>query len=465
MVANIYNKLGVINYSLEQSLDYYKKAEEILVEIHGEDHPDLGTVYANIGHCYSKLIKPKESLYYYQKRYSILERKLGIESYKTGKSYDLLSLHHNFLEQKDLALLTARKGNRSREIYTANAFKFLSQNDKLAFLNDHSPFDVFATNSNSEDLADAVLNWKGIVLDSIIDQKFKGNLQGSSGKLFSKDYAEDIFSILKDDQVLLEFIKYKHYHPERNEEKEIEKQINQLPNLDSIILPKVVFFESPFEEVLNHLEKETSRVSNEGASPSGKKIIIRVIGSETTKYPKVTVHFNSMPLSSMIKFISEITEIPYRFENDEVVFYSNKKPLEITKISSGKTQQIEKLVSQTFSLTEGDIYDLSDFDPDIFYLANEHFLNRNEKANKSLQTLITKNLKEYFKKLKLPLDGNSKYSLAYIPNFKKHPWKGGTLSISHEKKFVELIARHLKERSTKTEIFDLFFLRKKDCTR
>ena len=450
-VAWIYNRLGVLENSYQEKINFHEKALKIMAEIKGPDHHELQVIYGNLGYAYSQLIEPDKSIFYYQKRHSILKEKLGIEDEKIGKSYDLLALHHNYMEQKELALSAARKGNHSRELYTEKAFNYFSQLDRLAFLNEHAPYDVYGTLGEAEDIARAILKWKGIVLDSIIRQRQEETKVNERNESLFIDNFDKIRNSLQNGQVLLEFIKYRHYHPYRKMKRSKSSPEYKLPKLQLISLPGVQFFESPLDEVMQELERQARKHDITETESAKKGIKMKLKGFENKPLPKVTVTLNSMPIGSMIEFISEMISTPYRIENGEIVLYpKNLSAFSSHKIPIGSLSQSNEIVTEKFELSKGELWSMivSYFKDDPFanslWLDGKVYSEQEKKEKKYYEDQI----QSFLKRAGMNFGQKNLHSIKFNSDSR-------VLTIMHEKRHLDKFRWFLANNPLKTELYEL----------
>lgn len=82
------------------------------------------------------------------------------------------------LGNRDKAVDLIRKYSEACEALLANVLIFTTEEERLEFTRSQDPFSLLATANLSEDLANAVLRWKGIVLDSLLEDKLIASQEG-----------------------------------------------------------------------------------------------------------------------------------------------------------------------------------------------------------------------------------------------------------------------------------------------
>ena len=431
-VAELYCQLAKLEGFTDYRVKYFEKALKILTKIKGPGHNYLvPIILEDLSACHLRLMEPEKAFDCYQKRHSFLEEELSTEDKKTGRSYDHLALLHNFMQQKEKALLMAKKGNNIRESYTEIAFNFLSNKDRLAYLNLHAPFDVYGTLGEAEDLSRTILKWKGIILDSILRQKpkklqnqeallanFQRHLledggilgQDENGYLVFKDeetknaYEEAILyswydaptakktkydfeseklieekellfqdnfdkirNSLKDGQALLEFIKYKHYHPYRKMIRSKAYSEDNQSKLQLISLPGVKFFRSPLDEVLQELERLAWKHDITESEPSKRGIKIKLKDFENKPLPKISITLNRMTIGSIINIISGMINTSYRIEKGEIVFYAERQ-----------------IITEEFELSQSELLKILGDQFQFLKTISPNFMKDHEEINKTI---------------------------------------------------------------------------------
>jgi len=105
-IGVIYSVLG--NY--ETALEFHQKGLTILIEAFGENHPDLSGYYHNIGFAYSGLGNYEKALEFYQKGLAISIKALGKDHPQIGGYYDNIGIAYGNLGNYEKALEFHQKG-------------------------------------------------------------------------------------------------------------------------------------------------------------------------------------------------------------------------------------------------------------------------------------------------------------------------------------------------------------------
>ena len=109
--AMFYYEMGVQHEFIdnyEKAIKFYQLSEEILIEVIGDNNPNLGKIYSNIGKIFSDKGDYENALFYYNKT-------LKLEQEKLGKHHPSLSSTFN-----NIGTLFRYKGNYDKSIYFLN---------------------------------------------------------------------------------------------------------------------------------------------------------------------------------------------------------------------------------------------------------------------------------------------------------------------------------------------------------
>ena len=108
----------------------------------------------------------------YQEALRILQKVLGPEHPDTATSLDNLALLEFDLGRIDEATALARQASAAELTILSKIFSFTSEQQRLAYLDIFHPYSLFPFLKGTEtDLAAAVLRYKGVVLDSIVEDR------------------------------------------------------------------------------------------------------------------------------------------------------------------------------------------------------------------------------------------------------------------------------------------------------
>ena len=108
----------------------------------------------------------------YQEALRIRQKVLGPEHPDTATSLDNLALLEFDLGRIDEATALARQASAAELTILSKIFSFTSEQQRLAYLDIFHPYSLFPFLKGTEaDLAAAVLRYKGVVLDSIVEDR------------------------------------------------------------------------------------------------------------------------------------------------------------------------------------------------------------------------------------------------------------------------------------------------------
>ena len=173
--ATSLNNLAVLYWVMGE----YAKAEPLLQEalrirqkVLGPEHPDTAQSLNNLAGLYQAMgdtPKPSRS---YQEALQIWQKVLGPEHPDTAISLDNLALLEFDLGRIDEATALARQASAAELTILSKIFSFTSEEQRLAYLDIFHPYSLFPFLKGTEaDLAAAVLRYKGVVLDSIVEDR------------------------------------------------------------------------------------------------------------------------------------------------------------------------------------------------------------------------------------------------------------------------------------------------------
>src|SRR5262249_22541912 len=106
-----------------------------------------------------------------QRASKIYEKALGLEHPETAASLSNLALLHYEMGDSKEALRLALQARRGEEKTLSNILSFTSEQQRLAFQKTIYPYDLPATLGSGSELAEIVLRQKGVVLDSLLEDR------------------------------------------------------------------------------------------------------------------------------------------------------------------------------------------------------------------------------------------------------------------------------------------------------
>jgi hypothetical protein len=102
---------------------------------------------------------------------AICEKALGPEHPFTANNLSNISILDIDLGKAGDALESAVRAGKSQETQLGNILSFTSEQQRLAFQGTTNPFTLVATLGSAPDIAQAILHNKGVVLDSLLEDR------------------------------------------------------------------------------------------------------------------------------------------------------------------------------------------------------------------------------------------------------------------------------------------------------
>jgi len=173
--AKSLNNLGLVY----QAMGEYAKAEPFLQEalrirqkVLGPEHPDTAESLNNLAMLYYATGEYGKAEPLYREALRILQAVLGPEHPGTATSRDNLAFCEFDLGRIDEATAVARQAAAAELTMLSKIFSFTSEQQRLAYLDIFHPYRLFPFLKGTEaDFAAAILRYKGVVLDSIIEDR------------------------------------------------------------------------------------------------------------------------------------------------------------------------------------------------------------------------------------------------------------------------------------------------------
>jgi tetratricopeptide (TPR) repeat protein len=169
------NNLG----ELYRAMGEYAKAEPLLQEalriwqkVLGPEHSDTATGLDNLAGLYRAMGEYAKGEPLLKEALRIWQKVLGPEHPLTATGLDNLALLEFDLGRIDEATALARQASALDLTILSKIFSFTSEQQRLAYLDIFRPYILFPILKGTEtDLAAAILRYKGVVLDSIIEDR------------------------------------------------------------------------------------------------------------------------------------------------------------------------------------------------------------------------------------------------------------------------------------------------------
>jgi CHAT domain-containing protein/Tfp pilus assembly protein PilF len=173
-LATAYQDMG--EYSKAEAL--LKRAIAICTKSLGPEHPDTGRSINNLGVVYHKMGKYDEAEALFARALKIAKKRLGSDHPRTAISLERLALVKIALGKPAEAVALMKQARAAEESHLSNILSFTSEQQRLEFQKTLSPYDVAGTLGEAPELAQAVLREKGIVLDSLLEDRLVAEASG-----------------------------------------------------------------------------------------------------------------------------------------------------------------------------------------------------------------------------------------------------------------------------------------------
>ena len=167
-LAGLYQDMG--EYAKAEPL--YQEARQICQKVLGPEHPDTATSLNNLAELYKHMGEYAKAEPLLQEALRIRQKVLGPEHPDTAASLNNLAYFEFDLGRIDEATALARQASAAELRILSKIFSFTSEQQRLAYLDIFDPYSLFPVLKGTEtDLAKAVLRYKGVVLDSIVEDR------------------------------------------------------------------------------------------------------------------------------------------------------------------------------------------------------------------------------------------------------------------------------------------------------
>ena len=162
----------------------YQGALQIRQKLLGTEHLDTAQSLNNLGGLYEDMDEYAKAEPLYQEALQIRQKVLGPEHPDTAQSLDNLAVLEFDLGRIDQAAAFARQASAAELTILSKIFSFTSEEQRLAYLDIFHPYSLFPFLKGTEtDLAAAVLRYKGVVLDSIVEDRLLAEARSQDQKL------------------------------------------------------------------------------------------------------------------------------------------------------------------------------------------------------------------------------------------------------------------------------------------
>ncbi len=179
--ATTLNNLALVYRSLAE----FGKAEPLLQralkideDALGPQHPRTATDLNNLALLYHTMGDYSKAEPLFQRALRIDQKALGPEHPDTARDLNNLAVLKIDLGDTREAMLLRVQARTAEEKYLSNILSFTSEEQRLAFHKSIHPYSVSGTLGNAAELAETVLREKGIVLDSLLEDRLVAEASG-----------------------------------------------------------------------------------------------------------------------------------------------------------------------------------------------------------------------------------------------------------------------------------------------
>src|ERR1700730_11263313 len=167
-LAELYKAMG--EYAKAEPL--YQEALRIPQKVLGPEHPDVAASLNNLAALYWEMGEYAKTEPLLQEALRIWQKVLGKEHPNTAVGLNNLALLEFDLGRIGEATALARQASAVELTILSKIFSFTSEEQRLAYLDLFHPYQLFPFLKGTEaDLAAAALRYKGVVLDSIVEDR------------------------------------------------------------------------------------------------------------------------------------------------------------------------------------------------------------------------------------------------------------------------------------------------------
>jgi tetratricopeptide (TPR) repeat protein len=150
----------------------YQQALRIDETALGENHPDTAVIMSNLGTLYNETGDYAKAEPLLQRALTISRKVFGPEHPRTATILNNLAILELDLANIPEARALAQRSGKAQLKALSTVLSFCSEPQRLAYQNTVDPYGVFAAiNGSDSELALACLRYKGVVLDSIIEDR------------------------------------------------------------------------------------------------------------------------------------------------------------------------------------------------------------------------------------------------------------------------------------------------------
>ena len=149
----------------------YQRALAIREETLGPQHSDTATSLNNLAMLYEAMGDYAKAEPLSRRALAIYEEALGPQHPVTATILSNLALLEMVLGKRPEALELTRRADQAKTVNLGNILSFTSEQQRLAFQRKVHSFDIPATLGSAPEIAEVVLHNKGVVLDSLLEDR------------------------------------------------------------------------------------------------------------------------------------------------------------------------------------------------------------------------------------------------------------------------------------------------------
>ena len=159
------------DYKTDKALPLLERALEIREEELGPEHRETVEILSDLASAYLVAKNFSKAAELSERVLKIAEQRLGPDHQDTGTYMNNLALMYLVIGKQSEALeLTRRSADVSMQ-HLRKILSFTSEQQRLAFISQMRPWTQFGTVGSAPDMARMVLRLKGVVLDSILEDR------------------------------------------------------------------------------------------------------------------------------------------------------------------------------------------------------------------------------------------------------------------------------------------------------
>jgi CHAT domain-containing protein/Tfp pilus assembly protein PilF len=174
-IAHCFNNLADVAQQIgkyEKAESLYNKALQIYEKDPNPDNPEKVMTLFNLSALYQDAGQYTKAERIAKEALRIREAVFGPENNYTAVSLERLAFLEFDLGRTDEATALARQSSMARQKMLSKVFAFSTEQDRMTYLDEIHPYSLFPFLKGTEtDLAAAVLHYKGVILDSIVEDR------------------------------------------------------------------------------------------------------------------------------------------------------------------------------------------------------------------------------------------------------------------------------------------------------